>query len=60
MLAYRAHHAAPDVAPPPVCHTGRVTFGSLNNVQKLNAVVIELWAGALLARVCGFFYLVPF
>jgi len=49
MLAYRAHYAAPDVAPAPVTHTGRVTFGSLNNVQKLNAVVIELWASVLQA-----------
>jgi protein O-GlcNAc transferase len=47
MLAYRPHAAAPDVAPPPVARTGRVTFGSLNKVQKLNAVVIELWAAVL-------------
>ena len=37
----------PHTAPPPVLHNQQVTFGSFNKPEKLNRVVIELWARLL-------------
>jgi len=39
---------APPVAALPARARGRVTFGSFNNFQKLNATVLETWAELLL------------
>ena len=40
---------APDVAPLPAISAGHVTFGSFNNLAKVNAALIELWSQVLLA-----------
>ena len=45
-LCYRPP-PAPDVEPPPVLRQGFVTFGSFNNLNKINAKVIEQWAALL-------------
>ncbi len=45
-LAY-APTAYPEIVAPPVRRNGHVTFGSFNNLAKLNAGVIELWARVL-------------
>ena len=50
MLAYRPHDHLPDPGPPPCLAKGHVSFGSLNNIHKLNPSVIALWA-QLLQRV---------
>lgn len=47
MLAYRPHMAAPDTGEPPCLSQGLVTFGSLNNIQKLNRVIVAQWAQIL-------------
>jgi predicted O-linked N-acetylglucosamine transferase (SPINDLY family) len=44
---YQPPDAAPDVGPPPAGNTGPVTFGSLNNLAKVTAEVIALWARVL-------------
>jgi predicted O-linked N-acetylglucosamine transferase (SPINDLY family) len=49
-LCYTAPESAPDVAPPPATERGFVTFGSFNNLVKVNAGVLDLWA-AILERV---------
>jgi protein O-GlcNAc transferase len=49
---YTAPASAPDVAPPPAMERGYVTFGSFNNLVKVNASVLDLWA-AILQRVPG-------
>jgi protein O-GlcNAc transferase len=49
MLAYRPHSEAPDVNPLPCLARGYTTFGSLNNIQKLNRGVIADWAHLLAA-----------
>ena len=38
---------APEVAPPPFSSTGRITFGSFNNLAKVTPEVIELWSRVL-------------
>jgi len=38
---------APEVAPPPSLENGFITFGSFHKLDKLNASVIETWAGIL-------------
>jgi predicted O-linked N-acetylglucosamine transferase (SPINDLY family) len=42
----------PEVAPPPAVSRGAVTFGSFNNLAKLNGAVLDAWA-VLLARIPG-------
>ena len=46
---YRPPEAAPDPGPPPALGRGHVTFGCFNNLAKVNARVIAVWA-AILAR----------
>ncbi|TAL09208.1 MAG: tetratricopeptide repeat protein [Nitrospirae bacterium] len=48
-VCYQPPHNAPPVTPPPSSATGRVTFGSFNNVAKLTLPVVALWAEIL----CG-------
>ena len=47
-LCYEARDAdVPTIAPPPAAATGRVTFGSFNNPQKLSPATIGVWASIL-------------
>ena len=46
-LAYAAPRHAPEIGPPPVQRNGHVTFGSFNNLAKVNRAVIALWAEIL-------------
>jgi len=46
---YLPAHDAPEVAPPPSSRTGRITFGSFNNLAKVTSEVIELWSRVLQA-----------
>ncbi len=48
-LCYQAPRLAPAPSPPPWKHTGYVTFGSFNNLSKVNDTVIALWSRILLA-----------
>lgn len=47
---YRPPSDAPELAPAPCVTNGFITFGSFNNVQKLNDRVLDMW-GAVLAAV---------
>jgi predicted O-linked N-acetylglucosamine transferase (SPINDLY family) len=40
---------APEPGAPPCAKGAPVTFGSFNNIAKINATTVHLWAGALLA-----------
>jgi predicted O-linked N-acetylglucosamine transferase (SPINDLY family) len=39
--------SAPDLAPPPATTSGRITFGSLHRLDKLNPAVFDLWCRIL-------------
>ena len=47
MLAYRQHAVSPDPVEPPCLSRGYTTFGSLNNVHKINRVIAAHWAQLL-------------
>jgi protein O-GlcNAc transferase len=46
-LAFAAPDHAPEIEPPPVLRNGYVTFGSFNNLAKVNDKVVALWAQVL-------------
>jgi predicted SAM-dependent methyltransferase len=46
-LCYRPPAEAPAVNPPPSGASGAVTFGSFNNLSKVNDTTIALWANLL-------------
>jgi len=48
-FCYAPPDYAPGVAPLPARATGRVTFGSFNNMSKVTPAVVELWAAVLRA-----------
>jgi protein O-GlcNAc transferase len=52
-LCYTAPADAPEVAQLPSASSGRITFGSLNNISKITKEVVALWCD-LLSRVLGF------
>ena len=47
-LCYRPPDDAPTVSGLPARQTGRITFGSFNNLPKINEAVIALWSRLLL------------
>ena len=49
LCAYRPHDRSPPVQPPPFLRQACITFGSLNNLMKLNSQVVTLWATLLKA-----------
>lgn len=49
MMAYRPHAVSPDPGEPPCLARGHITFGSLNNLQKVNRVIVAHWAQLLRA-----------
>jgi len=46
-LCYRPPADSPEVAPPPALAEGHVTFGSFNNLAKVNPGVVALWSQLL-------------
>jgi protein O-GlcNAc transferase len=48
-FCYKPLERAPSVSPAPALASGRITFGSLNNLAKLNDQVIDLWCAILRA-----------
>jgi predicted O-linked N-acetylglucosamine transferase (SPINDLY family) len=46
---YAPPQNAPDIVPPPADRHGTITFGSLHKIEKLNAVVWDLWSEILRA-----------
>lgn len=48
-LAYLPPPFAPDPGPPPFEATGRITFGSFNNLPKITPRVVAMWAQTLRA-----------
>lgn len=51
-LCYSPPDGAPDVSGLPSLETGHITFGSFNNLPKVNEKVIEVWS-KILGRVPG-------
>ena len=49
LLCYAPPEAAPPVSPLPTQECGYITFGSFNNLPKVNPQVVELWSKILLA-----------
>jgi predicted O-linked N-acetylglucosamine transferase (SPINDLY family) len=45
--AYQPPAEAPDPVAPPCCSRSPVTFGSFNNIAKINATTVHLWADVL-------------
>jgi predicted O-linked N-acetylglucosamine transferase (SPINDLY family) len=48
-LCYQPLHQSPPVASAPMVHNGFITFGSFNNLAKINANVVALWSEILQA-----------
>jgi predicted O-linked N-acetylglucosamine transferase (SPINDLY family) len=48
-LAYATPSPSPAIGPPPVERNGHVTFGSFNNLSKMNRAVYATWAEVLRA-----------
>lgn len=48
-LCYQPPAEAPEVAPLPANKTGRITFGSFNNLAKINSRTIQIWSKILRA-----------
>ncbi|MCK5003176.1 MAG: tetratricopeptide repeat protein [Gammaproteobacteria bacterium] len=46
-LCYEPFSGSPDVAPPPMLENGFATFGSFNNLAKINEDVISTWSSLL-------------
>ncbi len=46
-LCYQADISAPDVADPPCLEHGYITFGSFNNLRKMQPGVVQCWAQIL-------------
>jgi protein O-GlcNAc transferase len=47
MMSYRPPETSPDCQPPPCLTRGHVTFGSLNDIRKINPKLILSWAQIL-------------
>lgn len=47
MMAYQPHAASPEPGALPALANGCITFGSLNNLQKVNAPLVALWSQLL-------------
>ncbi|MCW8829970.1 MAG: tetratricopeptide repeat protein, partial [Gammaproteobacteria bacterium] len=46
-LTYKPDDNSPDVSEPPVIQNGFITFGSFNNLAKINDKVIDVWCRIL-------------
>jgi predicted O-linked N-acetylglucosamine transferase (SPINDLY family) len=46
-LGYTPPGDAPDPGAPPMTQTGRVTFGSFNNIAKVGTGVVRVWAATM-------------
>ncbi len=46
-VSYQPFKHAPAVSPPPCLSSGRVTFGSFNNLSKVTQTTVELWTRVL-------------
>jgi predicted O-linked N-acetylglucosamine transferase (SPINDLY family) len=48
-VCFRPHPSAPEVSPLPCCSGKPFTFGSFNNLAKITAPVLDVWAEVLAA-----------